>query len=136
MRLFSLVIVVSFLGLAVGSDPDTAAVIGTWEGESKCTVPGSPCHDEQALYHFAPDMDDPMMLSLDAYKIVDGAPQLMGTIPCHYHAAITTVICSGHTAKQDEWVFRISGKIMTGRLTIGTEKTIYRVIKLRKTKNN
>jgi hypothetical protein len=131
-----LFLVIALLGSAVGSDPDNSAVIGTWEGESQCTVPNSPCHDEHALYRFAADKDDPMMLSLDAYKIVDGAPQSMGTIPCHYHAEITTLICSGHTAKQDEWVFRISGKIMTGKLTIGAEKTLYRVIKLRKTKNN
>ena len=24
-------------------------VLGSWEGESKCVVPDSPCHDEQVL---------------------------------------------------------------------------------------
>ena len=49
-------------------------VLGSWEGESKCTVPNSPCHDEQVLYQIAQDKRDPWQLSVDGYKIIDGAP--------------------------------------------------------------
>jgi hypothetical protein len=32
--------------VAVGA----ATVVGSWEGESKCTVTNSPCHDEHVVY--------------------------------------------------------------------------------------
>jgi hypothetical protein len=35
-----------------------AETLGTWEGESKCTVPSSPCHDE----HVNKDKSDPERL--------------------------------------------------------------------------
>ena len=34
-----------------------AEILGTWEGESKCTIPDSPCHDEYVIYEIAPDKD-------------------------------------------------------------------------------
>src|ERR1700745_285666 len=47
----------------------TANVIGSWEGESKCTVPDSPCHDEHALYRITADKKNPAQLNIDGYKI-------------------------------------------------------------------
>jgi hypothetical protein len=114
--------------------PATAAIIGTWEGESKCTVPDSPCHDEHVLYRIAADKKNPAQLTIDADKIVNGSPQFMGTIFCQYHADRATLICTGNTPKQDDWQFHITADTMTGTLTIGAEKQLYRRIEVHKTR--
>ena len=111
---------------------DNADVTGSWEGESKCTVPNSPCHDEHALYHFSTDQKNSAMLKLDACKIISGIPQFMGSLACEYHARHSLLTCTGNTAKQDTWEFHIAGDTMTGTLKIGPGKTLYRRIDLRR----
>jgi hypothetical protein len=108
----------------------TAAVIGSWEGESKCTIPDSPCHDEKALYLIATDKKNSAQLSVTAYKIVAGNPDFMGTLVCRYNAERATLSCSGNTPKQDDWEFHVSSNTLTGTLTIGAEKQLYRRITL------
>ncbi len=134
MRIAPIFTVVLLLWAAAWSaESGNTNVIGTWEGESKCTVPDSPCHDEQAVYHFFADAHDSTKLNLDAYKVVNGTPQLMGTIECHYHSEQATLNCTGNTRQQDTWEFHISGDTMTGTLTVGEKKILYRRISLRKT---
>lgn len=111
-----------------------AAVLGSWEGESKCTVPDSPCHDEQVLYQVSTDRKDPDHLNLDAYKIVDGAPDFMGTLACQYRPRQSWLSCTGNSSKQDDWDFHIFGDSMSGTLKIEGGK-LYRVIKLRRAKD-
>jgi len=43
-----------------------AEILGTWEGESKCTVPSSPCHDEHVVYEIATEKTATSSLKLDA----------------------------------------------------------------------
>jgi hypothetical protein len=69
---------------------------------------------------------------MDAAKIVGGSPQFMGTIVCQYHAETSTISCAGNARKQDDWEFHISGYTMTGTLTVGAEKRLYRRITVRK----
>lgn len=111
-----------------------AVVIGSWQGESKCMLPDSPCHDEQVLYQISADKKDPDYLDLDAYKIVDGAPDFMGTLACHYRPKQGSLSCTANTSKQDDWEFHIFGDSMTGTLKVEGGK-LYRVLKLRKAKN-
>jgi hypothetical protein len=113
--------------------PGAEPVIGTWEGESKCSVPESPCHDEHAMYRIAADKKNPAQVNVDGYKIVDGSPQFMGTLICQYRADQARLSCTGNTGKQDEWEFQVSADTMTGTLTIGAEKTAYRRITLHQT---
>src|SRR5882672_10386152 len=81
------VTIVLFLGLTVSFGfASDKAVLGSWEGDSKCTVPDSPCHDEHLLYQIAQDKKDPFQLNLDAYKIVEGAPDFVGTLTCHFES--------------------------------------------------
>lgn len=107
-------------------------VLGSWEGESKCTVSNSPCHDEHVLVQIAQDRNDPFQLKMDAYKIVDGAPDFMGTLICKFHGAVSAMSCTGNTSQQDDWEFQITGDTMNGRLTIGSKKTLYRRLMLHK----
>ncbi len=66
--------------------PDPAAeILGTSEGESKCTVPSSPCRDEHVVYEIAVEKAAASRLKLDGYKIVNGERQFMGTLLRDYN---------------------------------------------------
>ena len=97
-------------------------------------MPDSPCRDEHVVYRITADKKNPAQLSIDADKIVNNTPQSMGTIVCQYHADQAALSCAGNTPKQDDWEFHISGGTMTGTLTIGPEKQLYRRISVRKTR--
>jgi len=103
-----------------------------WEGESKCTVPDSPCHDEQVLYRVVADKQNPNRVLIDAYKIVKGEQQFMGTIQCRVPSA-TTLSCSANTERKNIWEFQFRGDTMTGTLTVDESKSLYRKISLRRT---
>lgn len=107
-------------------------VIGSWEGDSKCMVPTSPCQDEQVLIQITEDKKDPFQLNLDAYKIVDGAPDFMGTLTCHYESKAGTLSCTSSNRDKDDWEFHVMGDAMAGRLLVDGGKTLYRRITLRK----
>ena len=107
-------------------------LIGTWEGEPKCTFPDSACHDERARYRIVADQKNPGKFNLLGYKVVNGDAVFMGTLECEYHGSQSTLTCTGHTARQDDWEFQVSGDTMTGTLKLGAEKALYRRITLRK----
>jgi len=56
-RLFAgtLFLPVAFAAAQSGSSRDNAEILGAWEGESKCTLPDSPCHDEHVIYEISAD---------------------------------------------------------------------------------
>ncbi len=130
MRTLRLIFLATAL-CAIASASDNTPVLGSWEGESKCTVPNSPCHDEHALYKISPDKKDATKLSLDAYKLINRAAEYMGTITCSYTAPKLT--CSGNTVKKDIWEFQVSGDNMSGTLKIGDDHALYRQISLHRT---
>ena len=111
---------------AAATASDNASPLGSWQGDSKCTVPSSPCHDERVLYKIAPDKKDSTKLTIDAYKLIGRAAEYMGTITCTYAAPKLT--CSGNTLKKDLWEFQLSGDNLTGTLKIGDDHTLYRQI--------
>jgi hypothetical protein len=86
------------------------------------------------LYQISTNRKDPDHLNLDAYKIVDGAPDFMGTLACQYRPKQSSLSCTADTSKQDDWEFHIFGDAMAGTLKIEGGK-LYRVIKLRKAKD-
>jgi hypothetical protein len=103
-------------------------VIGTWEGESKCTVPDSPCHDEHVIYTITAGADDELTSKAD--KVVNGERQYMGTLPCRYDSAGKRLTCVTEGAKPGDWVFIVSGDTMTGTLTFRNEHQLYRRIRV------
>ena len=124
------VAILLFLGLAAQSVlASDKAVLGSWEGDSKCMVPDSPCHDEHVLYQIAEDKKDPFQLNLDGYKMVDGAPEFMGTLTCHFESKTGALSCTSSTKDKDDWEFHVMGDAMSGRLMI-EGKTLYRRITL------
>ncbi len=107
-----------------------AAVIGSWEGDSKCTIADSPCHDEHVLYQIAQDRKDPWQLNLDAYKVIEGAPEFMGTLTCHYQSKAGALSCTSSSREKDDWEFHLMGETMSGRLLLDDGKTLYRRVAL------
>ncbi len=135
MRTSFLFLIFSFVlcGAAIGQvKPEWKDVIGTWQGDSTCTVPNSPCHDEQALYRVKPDKNDPDKLELEAFKVVNNRPEFIGVLGCKYADQEKVLTCSGNSAKRDVWTFNVGDSTMDGTLTTGKEKTVYRKITLKK----
>ena len=109
-----------------------SAVIGTWEGESKCTVANSPCHDEHVIYEIARD-EKTGGEKIDAYKVVNGEKQFMGTLECRYNADKKNLSCDGgNPQRRADWEFFVSGDTMQGTLVVGDEKTLYRKISVKR----
>ena len=104
--------------------------IGTWEGESLCTVPSSPCHSEHVVYEIKPDEKAQGKITIDAFKIVNGEKLFMGALGCTWNAEESTVSC--HYREDDDWSFKISGKEMKGELHVGKERQLYRKISVTK----
>jgi hypothetical protein len=52
----------------------------------------------------------------------------MGTIECRYNVNRSALSCTANTPKRDDWGFQVSGDTMTGTLTVGAEKALYRRI--------
>jgi hypothetical protein len=127
MRIRWTAVAVLLFGVAAWAG-STGDVIGTWEGESKCAVPDSPCRDEHVVYRIATDKNDKTKLAIDADKIVNGAAVFMGTIECSYRVNRSALSCTANTPKRDDWEFQVSGDTMTGTLTVGDEKALYRRI--------
>lgn len=114
---------------ATGIDRD--GVIGTWEGESKCTVPNSPCHDEHVIYEIVGDKRKKDVFKIDAYKVLQQR-EFMGSVDCTLPSGSDILTCSAHTANQDVWEFKIVDARMEGTLVVGPQKQLYRRISLEK----
>jgi len=127
-KTFLFVVILFVLWLPLARTQSVKAVLGSWEGDSKCTVADSPCHDEHVLYQIATDKKDPFQLNLDAYKIVDGAPDFIGTLACTYQSKVGALSCTSGSRENDDWEFHVMGDTMAGRLLIDDGKTLYRRI--------
>lgn len=104
---------------------------GTWEGESKCTVPDSPCHDEHVVYEIKPKGDSGES-TIDAFKIVKGEKLFMGTIDCAPQKGQTVSCRYNGNSKPNEWVFVQAGNKLDGTLYVDKERTVYRKIHVEK----
>ncbi|MDR3749212.1 MAG: hypothetical protein P4M04_13870 [Acidobacteriota bacterium] len=93
----------------------------------------SPCHDEHVVYEIKTDAHTAGKLLLDAYKIVAGEKQFMGTLDCLYRAEESTLSCVGGRP-DDLWTFAISGDQMKGTLTVGADKQLYPRIEAKRTR--
>lgn len=114
-------------GAASGSPRDNSEILGAWEGESKCTVPDSPCHDEHVIYEIAADKDASGGLKMDGYRVANGERVFMGTLRCEYQAAKKVLSCTSRGKDSDDWEYTLSGDTLEGTLTING-KTLYRKI--------
>lgn len=109
---------------------DINTVLGSWEGESLCTVPDSPCRDEHVVYEFKRAGD--AKITVDAYKIVKGDKQFMGTLTCSVPQNDQMSCTFPEGKRPNDWVFKIDGKRMTGTLYMDKERTMFRRIGVEK----
>jgi hypothetical protein len=130
LRTLGLCLAFAFSGTPYISGAESPPIAGTWEGESKCTVPASPCHDEHVVYQIKKAKAG--AYRLDAYKVVNGEEQFMGMLECEYRESGKKLSCTVHTARQDDWEFRLAGNELVGTLVLGKEKTLFRNIRVRR----
>ena len=126
-----------FLGVAAFSftfgsnllSPVLATLAGNWTGESICTIKDSPCHDEKVIYRVT-EPNDAGDLKIQMDKIVNGAPEVMGTLDCKYDRTAATVTC---LMERGTWKFNVKDDTMSGTLTL-SDGRLYRRINVRKEK--
>jgi len=122
---------------AQSKSADGAAVIlGTWEGESKCTLPSSPCREEHAVYEIAVEKTATSSLKLDGWKVVSGERQFMGTLRCDYNPPKKNLSCTLRNKDYDDWEYSLSGETLQGTLTIDGGKTLYRRISVKRQRSH
>ena len=114
------------------SSRNLTEILGTWEGESRCTVPNSPCHDEHVIFEITLDKNSPGALKSDGYKVVNGERQFMGTLRCDYDAAKKALSCTSRGKDFDDWEYTLSGDTLKGTLTVDSGKTLYRRVNVKK----
>jgi hypothetical protein len=117
-------------GKAKPANSDVALPLGDWRGDSICVVRESACHDEEALYHVKALPDKPGWVSLQADKIVDGKPEIMGTNDCSYDAEKHILNCE---LERGSIHLTVAGDKMEGTMLL-TDKTLWRRISLKKDK--
>jgi hypothetical protein len=125
MRL-SLLLIGFVLPLLGGGTASTNDFLGAWEGESKCTVPDSPCHDEHVVYDAKAKGEG---ASIDMYKIVQGERQFMGTVDCKRLEQRSISCTIPESKRKNDWVFTlIDEKTLDGTLYMDESRKVYRKI--------
>ncbi|HEY0996129.1 MAG TPA: hypothetical protein VGD77_09060 [Gemmatimonadaceae bacterium] len=96
------------------------SLVGDWQGTSTCRPVGKPaCHDEVVVYHFRPDSAAPPAtaaverLEWTLNKIVAGAEENMGVLPCTYARRTGEASCP---MRGWRWHFVARGDSLVGRL--------------------
>jgi hypothetical protein len=112
--------------VAAQRDGHEDLISGTWKGTSLCQVKNSPCHDERVVYHTTKSAGSDSFYIL-MNKMVNGAEEEMGTLPCGYDANRNILRC---TAYGSLWIFEVKGKKMLGTLT--WKNSLYRKIDVAK----
>lgn len=109
---------------AVAQRPN-ASPVGTWKGESLCTVKPNACHDETVVYEIKPSgKQDRLICKAD--KIVDGKRQWMGDLDCTF--ANATLTCE---VPKGTWSFTVQDNTMTGTLKLA-DGTLFRKVNVRR----
>jgi hypothetical protein len=107
---------------------DFTPFLHAWEGESKCTIPTSPCHDEHVIYE-TKLAENKMLISM--YKVVKGEKLYMGDLECATRKG-DAISCTIPGRRANEWVFTLTGSTLEGTLYVDEERTVYRKIQVAK----
>jgi hypothetical protein len=124
-----MIIALMLLNIASTANDKPVPIAGTWEGESKCMVAGSPCHDEHVIYEIKTDSQAAGRYKVDAYKVISGERQFMGTLDCSYPVQNGILRCVGRRP-DDVWTFTVAADQMTGTLVVGTDRQLFRRVQI------
>jgi hypothetical protein len=112
--------------LFAAAQKSNAPVLGTWKGESLCTVKPSACHDETVVYEISPGKNGGVVWKAD--KIVNGEQQNMGSLDCTFAASVLTCDMPG----KGVWSLTVRGDTMTGTLKL-SDGTLFRKVSVKRT---
>ena len=93
-----------------------------YRGESICLARPGICHDEVVVYHLTPVKGDAARYDIDANKVVNGAEESMGIIPCTLAGAALRCVMP-----QGTWTFAVRGDSLVGGLTLADGTPMRRV---------
>lgn len=121
-------ITISFIFFSNDVEPQTGldSFIGTWKGTSLCQVKNSPCHDEVVVYYITKTNTD--SCNINGNKIVNGAEDYMGTLPCKFDKKTNTLMSTAYGL----WNFKLEDGKLKG--TLINKNSLYRIIELSKIK--
>ena len=101
---------------------------GVWKGTALCQIKNSPCKDEIVVYRIKKNSSG-TGYEMNAYKIVNGKEDYMGPLPFTYEDK-QKVFVSIDSARNDRWVFKVTGNTMKG--TLHSNGDLYRIIDVKK----
>lgn len=121
------------LAFAVFAQRHENTIAGTWEGDSICVIRDSPCHDEHVVYEISRNSTQKtpgtsLDWKMDAYKIVSGEKQSMGSLRCSFDEAKKNLSCLTKTRTEVDWEYFLDGDTLHGTLQTGPEKTLFRKV--------
>ncbi len=119
----ALLVAMLVVALPVVAGADATLLVGTWRGESLCTVKPSACHDEIVVYHVA-KAARPDVVTITGNKVVDGKEVTMGVFDCTWDAPKKTLSCP---IPRGVFVYHVEGRTMRGTLTL-TDGSLFRRI--------
>ena len=114
-----------YAGLSSG---DGSILSGDWQGGSICQVKPSACHDEEALYHIRHSGKKADGYSMQMDKIVQGKPEMMGTVECSFHNSNHQLKC---VFPKGYLELVLQGDQLVGSMKL-TDGTLWRKINLKK----
>lgn len=114
--------------VAHAQSPARDPIAGRWRGESICLARPGICHDEIVVYHFTHVPGDSTRYELTANKIVRGAEEEMGRLPCVWTPRAATLRCD---MPQGTWRFTARADSLVGGLTL-TDGTAMRRVRVRR----
>ena len=103
--------------------------VGTWKGESHCTVKPSSCQEETVVYYIS-RASTGAKLVMKANKVVDGEEVSMGDLECAWADPSHTLTCE---MPRGTWSFTVSGDSMAGTLKL-TDGTLFRKVSVTRAK--
>lgn len=129
MKVIGLSVLAAIASVAVSASdaPTTKDLVGNWAGTSLCQVKPSPCHDENVVFRLSRPQADKVTIQAD--KIVDGKPVMMGTSEWKYDTSTQALIWE---MSSRVWKLVVRGDEMNGTLTDGN--VVFRKIHLHRLK--
>lgn len=114
---------------------DVSKLVGNWTGESICIGNHPSCHDEKVVYRISRTSGEPDKVTIAAYKIIDGKPELMGVLDFKYDEEKGTLVGEFQNARYHGlWEYTVKGDLMEGTLSLLPDKTVVRRVKVKKDK--
>jgi len=113
---------------------DLSEIVGTWEGASTCTdrVAAPACNDEVIVYEIS-RASAPGTATWKAFKIVDGARDLMGELELRYSPADSCWRADFSSPRVTTvWCLTVDGTQMTGSGWSMPGKRVMRAVKAKK----